>query len=385
VEDYCVALDTETLEQLVQSVRRFVRERLRPLESLVAIEDAVPSDVVSEMRQLGLFGLSIPDEYGGLNLGMYEECLIAFELGGTSPAFRSVFGTNVGIGSQGIVMGGTPAQKARWLPSIASGEIVTSFALTEPQAGSDAASVQTRAEPTAAGYRLTGSKRFITNADKAGLFTVIARLTTAATRGDTGLSAFLVPAGAPGLTVHKPYRKMGQQGAHICDVSFDGVFVGADQLLGEPGKGFALAMRVLDRGRLHISSVCVGAAQRLLDDTVKYAAERTQFGQPIGEFQLVQGMLADSYAEMRAARALVMETARAFDQGQKSSRDIAAAKLFASEMVGRVADRAVQVHGGAGYVADYGIERFYRDVRLFRIYEGTSQIQQLIIARSLLG
>jgi acyl-CoA dehydrogenase len=178
---------------------------------------------------------------------------------------------------------------------------------------------------------------------------------------------------------------MGQQGAHICDVSLDGVPVGTDQLLGEPGGGFALAMRVLDRGRLHISSVCVGAAQRLLDDTVKYARERRQFGHPIGDFQLVQGMLADSYAELRAARALVMDTARAFDQGKKSTRDIAAAKLFASEMVGRVADRAVQVHGGAGYVADYGIERYYRDVRLFRIYEGTSQIQQLIIARSLLG
>jgi acyl-CoA dehydrogenase len=362
-----------------------VRERLRPLESKVAIDDAVPAGVVAEMRQLGLFGLSIPEEYGGLNLNMYEECLIALELGCTSPAFRSVFGTNVGIGSQGIIMGGTAAQKARWLPSIASGETVTSFALTEPQAGSDAASVQMRAEPTATGYRLTGSKRFITNADKAGLFTVIARLTTAAARGDTGLCAFLVPADAPGLTVHKPYQKMGQQGAHICDVSFDGVSVGIDQLLGKPGGGFALAMRVLDRGRLHISSVCVGAAQRLLDDTVKYARERRQFGHPIGDFQLVQGMLADSYAELRAARALVMDTARAFDQGKKSTRDIAAAKLFASEMVGRVADRAVQVHGGAGYVADYGIERYYRDVRLFRIYEGTSQIQQLIIARSLLG
>jgi acyl-CoA dehydrogenase len=332
------------------------------------------------MRALGLYGLSIPEAYGGLDLSMEDECLVAIELGHASPAFRSAFGTNVGIGSQGLVMFGSEAQKSKWLPGIASGETVTSFALTEPEAGSDSASVRTKAERDGDVYVLNGSKRYITNANKAQLFTVMAR-TNPAIKGGGGVSAFLVPRDLPGLSVGKPEKKMGQQGAHICDVNFDNVRVPAENRLGQEGEGFRVAMQVLDRGRLHISAVCVGVAERLIADSVAYAGERKQFGAAIASFQLIQGMIADSKTEALAARALTLETARKRDQGAGVTLEAAAAKYFASEMVGRVADRAVQIFGGAGYVADHGIERLYRDVRIFRIYEGTSQIQQVVIAR----
>ncbi|MGH6986015.1 MAG: acyl-CoA dehydrogenase family protein [Caulobacteraceae bacterium] len=378
-----MALDAETREALLSGIRRFVAERLRPIEAEVAEADAIPETIIGEMRALGLFGLSIPEEWGGLGLSMEEECLAAMEIGRASPAFRSAFGTNVGIGSQGLVMFGSEAQKARWLPKIASGEIITSFALTEPGAGSDSASLATRAERAGEAYRLTGTKRFITNADLAGLFTVMAR-TDPAKKGADGISAFLVPRPTSGLSVGRPERKMGQHGAHICDVVFDGVEVPAENRLGEEGQGFRIAMQVLDRGRLHIAAVCVGVAERLIADMVAYASERHQFGQPIATFQLVQAMIADSKTEALAARAQVLEAARARDGGAKVTLEAAAAKYFASEMVGRVADRAVQVFGGAGYVADAGIERLYRDVRIFRIYEGSSQIQQLVIARETL-
>jgi acyl-CoA dehydrogenase len=375
-----MALDAETRDQLLEAVRRFVAERLRPLEAQVAEADVIPDAVLAEMRELGLYGLSIPEAYGGLDLSMEEECLVAMELGHASPAFRSAIGTNVGIGSQGLVMFGNEAQKAKYLPGIASGEIITSFALTEPEAGSDSASVRTTARREGDRYVLDGSKRFITNADRAHLFTVMAR-TDPQVKGGGGVSSFLVPRDLPGLTVGKPEKKMGQQGAHICDVIFEGVRVPVENRLGPEGEGFKVAMQVLDRGRLHISAVCVGVAERLIADSVAYAAERKQFGQPIASFQLIQAMIADSKTEALAARALTLETARKRDAGANVTLEAAAAKLFASEMVGRVADRAVQIFGGAGYVADHGIERLYRDVRIFRIYEGSSQIQQIVIAR----
>jgi acyl-CoA dehydrogenase len=378
-----MALDIETRDQLIETVRRFVTERLRPLEAQVSETDAMPQDVIEEMKALGLFGLSIPEEYGGLDLSMEEECLVGVELGRTSPAFRSAFGTNVGIGSQGLVMFGTPEQKTKYLPGIASGEIITSFALTEPEAGSDSAAVQTRAVRDGDHYVLNGSKRYITNANKADLFTVMTR-TDPNKPGGGGVSAFLVERNLPGLSVGKPEKKMGQQGAHVCDVIFENVRVPAENLLGREGEGFKVAMQVLDRGRLHISAVCIGVAERLIADSVAYASERKQFGQAISQFQLVQGMIADCKTEALAAKALTFETARKRDAGQSVTLEAAASKYFASEMVGRVADKAVQIFGGAGYIADYGIERFYRDVRIFRIYEGTSQIQQVIIARETL-
>ena len=378
-----MALDLETREQLIDTVRRFVAERLRPLEAKVAEDDAMPDDLLDEMKALGLYGLSIPEEYGGLDLSMEDECLVAVELGRTSPAFRSAFGTNVGIGSQGLCMFGTDAQKQKYLPGIASGEIITSFALTEPEAGSDSANVQTRAILDGDHYVLNGTKRYITNANKADLFTVMAR-TDPEKPGAGGVSAFLVERNLPGLSVGKPEKKMGQQGAHICDVIFDNVRVPMENRLGREGEGFKVAMQVLDRGRLHISAVCIGVAERLIKDSVEYMIERKQFGQPLSNFQLLQGMIADSKTESLAAKALTMETARKRDAGESVTMEAAAAKYFASEMVGRVADRAVQIFGGAGYVADHGIERLYRDVRIFRIYEGTSQIQQVVIARETL-
>jgi acyl-CoA dehydrogenase len=378
-----MSLDHETREQLLETVRKFVREKCVPLEAKVADDDRVPDSVIAEMRALGLFGLSIPVEYGGLDLTMEEEALVAIELGRTSPAFRSVIGTNVGIGSQGVVMYGTPEQKQEWLPKLASGEIIASFALTEPGAGSDAASLRTTAIRDGDDYVVNGTKRFITNANKAGMFTLLAR-SDPSRKGASGISAFIVPANTKGISIGKPEKKMGQQGAHICDVNFDNARVPARLRLGEEGEGFKVAMQVLDRGRLHISSVCVGVAERLIQECVTYAREREQFGQKIGEFQLIQAMLADSKTEAYAARCTVLDAARKRDRGESVTLESSCAKYFASEMVGRVADRAVQIFGGAGYVADYGIERFYRDVRIFRIYEGTSQVQQVVIARNML-
>ena len=378
-----MTLDAETRAHLIEGVRRFVTERLRPIEAKVAEENAIPEAILSEMRQLGLYGLSIPEEYGGLALSMEDECLVCFELGRTSPAFRSAFGTNVGIGSQGLVMFGTPEQKARYLPGIASGEIVTSFALTEPEAGSDSAAVQTRARLDGDCYVLDGTKRFITNAGRAHLFTVMAR-TNPEIQGAGGVTAFLVPRDLPGLHVGKSEKKMGQQGAHIHDVIFEGVRVPVANRLGDEGQGFRLAMQVLDRGRLHISAVCIGVAERLIADSVAYAQARKQFGKPLAEQQLIQAMIADSKTEALAARALTLETARKRDADEAVTLEAAAAKLYASEMVGRVADRAVQIFGGAGYTVDHGIERLYRDVRVFRIYEGASEIQRLVIARETL-
>ncbi|MYN18661.1 acyl-CoA dehydrogenase [Rugamonas sp. FT107W] len=376
--------DQETLNILLASIRRFVREQLVPHEQQVAETDEIPPALVAQMRELGLFGLSIPEQYGGLGLTMEEEVLAAFEIARTSPAFRSLFGTNNGIGSQGILIDGTEEQKNAWLPRMASGEIVGSFALTEPGYGSDAGSLTTSAVRDGDHYIINGTKRYITNAPEAGVFTVMAR-TDATRKGPGGVSAFIVERGTPGISLGKKDRKMGQQGAHTCDVIFENCRVPASCIIGgKEGQGFKTAMKVLDKGRLHISAICVGVAERMLEDALRYAMERQQFGQPIAEFQLIQAMLADSKAEIYAARSMVLDAARRRDNGEDIPTEASCCKLFASEMCGRVADRSVQIHGGAGYVSDYAAERFYRDVRLFRIYEGTSQIQQLVIARNMI-
>ncbi len=379
-----MALDTETFNQLRDNVRRFVRERLTPHEAQVGETNEIPAAVLDEMRAIGLYGLTIPPAFGGLGLNTEEEVQIAFELGWTSPAFRSAFGTNVGIGSQGIVLDGTDAQREYYLPRLASGEITSSFALTEPDSGSDAGALRTTARRDGDDYVIDGTKRFITNAPRAGLFTLMAR-TNPDEKGARGVSAFLVEAPRPGLSIGKPDRKMGQHGSLTADVIFDNCRVPASALLGGvEGQGFKTAMKVLDRGRLHIAAVASGIAERLIHDSTHYAMERQQFGKPIGEFQLIQAMLADSRTESYAARTMIMDAARRRDVGEDVTEEIACCKLYASEMVGRVADRAVQVHGGSGYIADHGIERFYRDVRLFRLYEGTSEIQRIIIARSMI-
>jgi len=377
-----MAFDTETRAALIEQVRRFVTETCVPVEDQVGEEDAVPQHVVDEMKALGLFGIAVPEEYGGLDLDMETECLVAMELGKTSPAFRSVAGTNIGIGSQALVLFGTDAQKSKWLPGVASGDLIASFALTEPEAGSDAAGLKTKATRDGDHYILNGTKRYITNANKADLFTVMAR-TNPDEPGAKGVSAFIVERGTPGLSVGKPEKKMGQQGAHICDVIFENARVPAENLIAKEGEGFKVAMSVLDKGRLHISAVATGVSKRLVREMVNYALERKQFGKPIFEHQLIQGMIADSQAETYAAECMILDAARRRDAGEDVTMLASSAKLFATEACGRVADRAVQVFGGAGYVTDYGIERFYRDVRIFRLYEGTSQIQQIIIAREL--
>lgn len=383
-----MALDSESFDILLATVQRFVRERLVPAENHLEEHDEVPPALIEAMKEMGLFGLTVPEEYGGIGLSVSQEVLVNYELGRTAPAFRSVFGTNIGIGSQGILMDGTPEQKALYLPRVASGELIMSFALTEPDAGTDAASLKTRAELDGDHYVLNGTKRYITNAPRAGAFTLMART---GGPGAGGVSAFIVDAHTPGISLGKNDKKMGQRGTKTCDVILENVRVPAANIIGGvPGQGFKTAMKVLDRGRLNISATSCGLASRILDEARRYARERKQFGKAIGEFQLIQGMLADSQAELLAGWALVREVAQRFDGKPAHVSDpdismrVSCAKLFATEMVGRVADRGVQIHGGAGYINEYPVERFYRDARLLRLYEGTTQVQQLIIGRELL-
>lgn len=376
--------DQETLNILLDTVRRFVRERCVPAEAVTADTDEIPAEIVAEMRRMGLFGFAIPEEYGGMGLTLEEEVLVNFEFSQCSPVFRSIAGTNNGIGSMGIVIDGTEEQKRKYLPRLAAGDLIGSFALTEPGSGSDAGALTTSARREGDHYIVNGTKRYITNAPEAGIFTLMAR-TDPATKDASGVTAFIVERDSPGLSLGPTDKKMGQRGGHTCDVIFDNVAVPAANIIGgREGMGFKTAMKVLDKARLNIAAVCVGVAERMLQDALAYALERRQFGQRIGDFQLVQAMLADCRTEIYAARSMTLEAARKFDAGERIGLEASCCKYFASEMCGRVADRAVQIHGGAGYMAQYGIERFYRDVRLFRIYEGTSQIQQLVIARNMI-
>jgi acyl-CoA dehydrogenase len=383
-----MALDDETFGLLKESVHRFVRDRLMPEEDHVEEHDEVPQEIIDDMKELGLFGLSIPEEYGGIGLSMEQECQVAYELGHTALAFRSVVGTNIGIGSQGILMDGTPEQKEKYLPDIASGDLIVAFALTEPDAGSDPASLKTRGVLEGDKYVLDGNKRYITNAPRAGAFTLMARTDGP---GANGITAFIVPANSAGISLGKPDKKMGQRGTKTCDVNLVNVHVPKENIIGGiPGRGFKTAMKVLDRGRLHVSALACGMADRILKESVTYAQQRKQFGQRIGDFQLVQAMLADSQTEILAGWSLVQEVARRYDRkpfgvsDPEVSMQASCAKMFTTEMVGRVADRGVQIHGGAGYINEYKVERFYRDVRLLRLYEGTTQIQQLVIGKHLM-
>ena len=380
-------VDEDVFAQLVTAVDRFVKKRLIPAERQVEEENDIPEEIVSEMKEMGLFGLSTPQEFGGIGVSASQEAVLIETLCYASLSFRSMIGTNVGIGAQGIVMDGTPEQKEEWLHRIASGDVITSFGLTEPDNGSDAAGIRTSARRDGTDFVINGTKRYITNAVKAGVFTLFAR-TDPDKPGADGVTAFLVPADTPGITVAKPDRKLGQRGAKTSDVIFDDVRIPESAILGGPDKlnqGFRTAMKVLDRGRIHVGAMSVGQGQRMLDIATDYALERKQFGKPIGEHQLVQGLLADCQADLHAARALVRATAATFDKEGKAILQASCTKYFCTEAVGRIADRALQVHGGAGYMSEYDIERMYRDVRVLRIYEGTSQIQQMIIARRTLA
>ena len=377
-------MDEESFGQVLDAVRRFVREQVMPQEDEIEESDAIPADLRAATAELGLFGYALPAEYGGFGATMAQDVRLAFEFGYTTPAFRSLFGTNNGIAGQVIAKFGSTRQKEEFLPRLAAGEMIASFALTESEAGSNPAGLKTSARRDGPQWRLSGAKRFITNAPLADLFVVYAR-TDPAAAGGRGISTFLVDAASPGLTVGPKDRKMGQRGAWTAEVSFDGVRVPDGRLVGEEGRGYRSAMTVLARGRLHIAAMCVGTAQRVLDESVAHAATSRQGGLPIGDYQLVQAMLAESYAEIAAGRSLVLSVAAAYDEGRDRAAGPSSAKLFCAEMVSRVADRGVQVHGGLGYMSSTVVERMYRDSRLYRLYEGTSEIQKLIIARELLA
>jgi acyl-CoA dehydrogenase len=378
-------VEEQELSAVLATVRAFVREDVVPREAEIEETDEIPDSIRAASREMGLFGFTIPEEYGGLGLGVVEESRLVFELGYTTPALRSMFGTNNGIAGHVLLEGGTPEQKEVWLPKLASGEVVASFALTEPEAGSSPAALRTTARREGEGWVLNGAKRYITNAPLADLFMVFAR-TQDTGRPSADIAVFLVRRGTPGLSIGPRDHKMGQLGAWTADVYLDDVRVDGSALVGgESGSGYTTAMRSLSHGRVHIAALCVGMAQRLVDESVGYAKTRRQDGKPIAARQLVQAMIADSVTETMAGRSLVLDVARRYDDGSDRRTGPAAAKYFCSEMVGRVADRAVQIHGGAGYMRETAVERFYRDARLFRIYEGTSQIQQLIIGRQVLG
>lgn len=376
--------DRARLDALLAEVRDWVRTVAHPAEEQVAREDAVPAGIVADMARRGYFGWSIPEAQGGLGLTTEELVLAAMELSQCAVAFRARVGTNTGIGSEALVADGTPAQKARYLPRLASGEITGSFALTEPEAGSDAGALTTSARREGDGYVLDGRKCYITNAPIAELFTVLARTDPDST-GTAGVSAFLVERGMAGLSTPAPYRMMGQAGSPVGEVILEGVRVPAGQLIGGvEGQGFRTAMKVLNKQRIHLAALCIGPAIRMLDLAMAHAETRRQSGRAIVEFQLVGALLADCRTEIEAARALILQTARARDAGADIALEASICKYFASEACGRIADRCVQVFGGAGYIADHApIERYYRDVRLFRLYEGTSQIHQMNIVRQM--
>jgi acyl-CoA dehydrogenase len=376
-------VDAEDFRQVRDAVRQLVREVVVPREEQIEAEDRIPDDLRARAAEMGLFGYALPEEYGGLGVTMAEDVELAVEFGYTTPAFRSLFGTNNGIAGQVIARFGSAEQKKAYLPRLAAGELIGSFALTEAEAGSDPAGLRTTARRDGDGWVLNGSKRYITNAPLADLFVVFAR-TDPEEKGGRGISSFVVEAATPGVTVGPRDAKMGQHGAWTAEVFFDDVRVPADALIGEEGRGYAKALTVLSRGRLHIAALCVGMAQRVLDESVAYAATAKQGGAPIGRFQLVQALLADTHAELLAARSLVRDVAARYDSGEDTSVGPSSAKLFCTEMVGRAVDRAVQVHGGLGYLRSTPVERFYRDARLFRLYEGTSEVQRLIIGGALL-
>ena len=378
--------DFARFEDYLAAVREVSQTVLRPAEDRLTRADGVPEDLTTALKEMGLFGISIPEEYGGLACTMEEQVLLTFEFCQASCVYRSRFSTTIGLTSQAILDFATEDQKRKYLPLMATGECTGSFALTEPDAGSDAGALTTHAKRDGEGWVINGEKRYITNAPQADVFLTMARTDPNAT-GARGISAFLVDGNLDGVKVGEPPRMLGNEGSHVCYVWFEDCRVTADALVGgQEGAGLRAALRGINHARLHVAATCVGQAIRLIEEMTAYAAERRQFGQPIGEFGQIQAMLADSQAEMSAARALCMDCARAFDTGDAIPFiDIASAKLFASEMVSRVADRAVQVMGGLGYMEDLSpVARLSRDVRLFRIFEGASQVQQSNIARAML-
>ncbi len=379
-------MDPELFEQFIDQLERYVRERLLPAEREVIESDRIPEAIVDEMREMGLFGLTVPEEYGGAGLSTSQYARVVKTMAYVAPAFRSIFSINVGMFNSAIKNGATEAQKAEWWPRIAAGEIAC-FGLTEPGSGSDSAAMATtaRPDPDGNGWILNGTKRYITNSPQAAVGLIMARTEKDAMPKNAHVSAFIVPMDTPGVSTGSPDKKMGQSGAQIADVILEDVHVPGEALLGgETGKGFVFAMKSLDNGRISVGAAATGYARRALDSALRYATERKAFGEPIANFQLIQAMLADSEIEIYAAEAMMADVTARADRGENILRKAAAFKVFASEMCGRVVDRVVQVYGGAGYLAEYDAERFFRDARIYRIYEGTTQILQLQIAKHML-
>jgi acyl-CoA dehydrogenase len=377
-------MDADIFDQFIEQLQRYVRERLIPAEKEILETDQIPEAIMKEMREMGLFGLTMPEEYGGAGMNISQYCRTIRELSYAMPCYRSVTSINIGMLCSALKNGGTEEQKAEWLPRLAAGEI-GSFGLTEPGSGSDSAAMQTMAVRSGNGYVINGTKRYITNAPYAGVALIMARTSKEALPKNAHVSAFLVPMDTPGVSVGKSDKKMGQAGSHIADIILEDVHIPGDALLGGvEGKGFVTAMQSLDNGRLSVGSAAAGYARRSLDSAMRYANERKAFGEPIANFQLIQQMLADSEIEIYAAECMLDDAARRADAGENILRKAAAAKVFASEMCGRVVDRVVQIYGGAGYLAEYDAERFFRDSRIYRIYEGTTQILQLQIAKHML-
>ncbi|MFZ9394781.1 MAG: acyl-CoA dehydrogenase family protein [Erythrobacter sp.] len=379
-------MDPEIFEQFLDQLERYVRERLIPAEKDVIEHDRIPDDIIREMREMGLFGLTVPEEYGGAGLNTAQYARTVKCMAYAAPAFRSIFSINVGMFNSAIKNGGTDAQKAEWWPRIAAGEIAC-FGLTEPGSGSDSAAMQTsaRPDPGGNGWILNGTKRYITNAPHAQVGLIMARTEKENLPKNAHVSAFIVPMDAPGVSVGSPDKKMGQSGSHIADIILEDVHVPGEALLGgETGKGFVFAMKSLDNGRISVGAASCGYARRALDSALRYANERKAFGEPIANFQLIQQMLAESETEIYAAECMMADVTARADAGENILRKAAAFKVFASEMCGRVVDRVVQIYGGAGYLAEYDAERFFRDARIYRIYEGTTQILQLQIAKHML-
>jgi acyl-CoA dehydrogenase len=366
------------------ALRKLVREELVPAEPQIEETDSIPEQLFDKLKALGMYGMTTPKQYGGLGLSMSEEVQLVFELTYASPVFRAALGSNNGIGAIGLINEGTPEQKQKYLPRIATGELISSFCLTEQNAGSDVASLETTAVRDGDHFILNGTKRFITNSIRAGLFTVYAR-TAPKEAGTVGISALLVERSAPGLSVAEPWKTMGFRGSHSADVILKDCRVPADALLGmKEGVGFKAAMKTLDHARIHMAAVANGLSRRMIDEGLSYVKRRKQFGQQLAAFQLIQGMLADCETETVAGRAMIEKVARDKDAGANITKDAACAKYFNTEAAGRIADRVLQMHGGLGYTKTTAIERLYRDVRLLRIFEGTSQIQQIVISREML-
>ena len=377
-------MDADVFDQFIEQLHRYVRERLIPAEKHILETDLIPDEILAEMREMGLFGLTMPEEFGGAGMNISQYIRTIRELSYAMPCFRSIISINIGMVCSALKNGGTAEQKVEWLPRLAAGEIA-SFGLTEPGSGSDSAAMQTTATRSGNGYLLSGTKRYITNSPFAKVALIMARTAKEALPRNAHVSAFMVPMDSPGISVGKSDKKMGQAGSHIADIVMDNVYVPGEALLGgEEGKGFVIAMQSLDNGRLSVGAAAAGYARRALDSALRYANERKAFGEPIANFQLIQQMLAESDIEIYAAECMLEDAARRADSGEKVLRQAAAAKVFATEMCGRVVDRVVQIYGGAGYLAEYEAERFFRDARVYRIYEGTTQILQLQIAKHML-